>query len=302
MKVIVTGGAGFIGSHLVDALIADGAEVIVIDDFSSGHASNLNPAATLFPLDICDIQVKRLIKEIKPDVLFHLAAQADVGRSIKTPSEDARINIDGTVHLLEACVEGAVGNFVFSSTSAVYGNIERSVLTEEEATLPSSFYGFSKLAAECYITLFHKLFGLPYTILRYANVYGPRQLPKGDGGVVAVFLERLKQNEPVLIQGDGEQTRDFIYVQDVVAANLAAAKTATNATMHVSTGKSISINALLDQLAAIHDATVEKHFTDSRPGDIKHSCLSNKLAKELLDWAPAVPLMEGLEYAYRTSK
>ena len=175
------------------------------------------------------------------------------------------------------------------------------MITEEEETSPSSFYGFSKLAAESYIKLFHKLFGLPYTILRYANVYGPRQLPKGDGGVVAVFLERLKKEEPILIQGDGEQTRDFVYVQDVVAANVAAAKSATNETMHVSTGKSISINALLDQLTAIHGTPIEKRFTDPRPGDIKHSCLSNKLAKGRIGWEPVVPLVEGLEHAYRSN-
>ncbi len=302
MKALVTGGAGFIGSHLVDALILNGAEVFVIDNFSSGHSSNLNTAAALYQLDICDSQVKQLIKEIKPDVLFHLAAQADVGRSVRNPAEDARVNIDGTIHLLEACVEESVKNFIFSSTSAVYGNVEREIITEDELTSPSSFYGFSKLAAECYIKLFHKLFGLPYTILRYANVYGPRQLPKGDGGVVAVFLERLNSGEAILIQGDGEQTRDFIYVEDVVAANLAAAEYATNTAMHVSTGISISINSLLDTLTKIHGAPVETQLTDPRPGDIKHSCLSNKLANNLLGWQPVVPLVEGLEHAYRFSK
>lgn len=301
MKTVVTGGAGFIGSHLVDALLAKGADVIVIDDVSSGLLSNLNTAATLYQLDICDPEVKQLIKDIKPDVLFHLAAQADVGRSVKNPAEDARINIDGTIHLLESCVEGGVKNFVFSSTSAVYGNIEREIITEKEATSPSSFYGFSKLAAECYIKLFHKLFGLPYTILRYANVYGPRQLPKGDGGVVAVFLERLKAAETILIQGSGEQTRDFIYVQDVVKANLLAAKAPTNEVMHISTGNSISINSLLEHLIMVHGAPAETHFTEPRPGDIMHSCLSNELAKYLLDWQPEVPLAKGLEHAYRSS-
>lgn len=302
MKALVTGGAGFIGSHLVDALIANGAEVFIIDDFSSGHPSNLNTAAALYQLDICDPYVKQLIKDIKPDVLFHLAAQADVGHSVRNPAEDARVNIDGTIHLLEACVEESVKNFVFSSTSAVYGDIECGVITEEQPTSPSSFYGFSKLAAECYIKLFHKLFDLPYTILRYANVYGPRQSPKGDGGVVAVFLERLNSGEAILIQGDGEQTRDFIYVEDVVAANLAAAEYAANTAMHVSTGKSISINSLIDTLIGIHGTPVETQLADPRPGDIKHSCLSNELANDLIGWQPVVPLVEGLEHAYRFSK
>lgn len=301
MKAVVTGGAGFIGSHLVDHLLQNGAEVYVIDDLSSGNPSNLHPDATLYKLDICDDEVKRMLKGLQPDVLFHLAAQADVGRSVNNPAEDARVNIDGTINLLEGCVEGAVKKFVFSSTSAVYGNIERELITEKEPTSPTSFYGFSKLAAECYIHLFHQLFGLPYTILRYANVYGPRQMPKGDGGVVAVFLERLKKGEPIVIQGDGGQTRDFIFVKDVVAANIAAAEKMLNRAVHISTGNSISINSLIDHLETLYGMPVIKQLAAPRPGDIRHSCLSNKLVKELLGWQPVVLLAEGLAHAYEST-
>lgn len=302
MKVIVTGGAGFIGSHLVDELIIRGIEVHVIDNFSSGNTKNLNPKAILYNMDICSFQVKKLFKELKPDALFHLAAQADVGRSVENPLEDARVNINGTINLLHACVEADVQKIIFSSTSAVYGNIDRDVIIEDEATFPSSFYGLSKLTAERYIRLFYELYGLKYTILRYANVYGPRQLPKGDGGVVAVFLERLIRQEPIKVHGDGEQTRDFIFVKDVALANVAALHQADEKTLHISTGESISINNLLKLMESIHTQPITKENTPSRIGDIKHSCLSNKLAKDHLYWQPTVPLLKGLRYAYEQFK
>ncbi|CAM5207960.1 UDP-glucose 4-epimerase OS=Ureibacillus acetophenoni OX=614649 GN=SAMN05877842_104142 PE=4 SV=1 [Ureibacillus acetophenoni] len=298
MKAIVTGGAGFIGSHLVDELLLKGTEVYVIDNLNSGISSNLNPGAKFYNIDICSPQAKSLIKELRPDAVFHLAAQADVGRSIRNPSEDAKINIDGTINLLEGCVEASVRKFIFSSTSAVYGNIQQDIITEKEPTNPSSFYGLSKLVAENYIKLFSELFGLPFTILRYANVYGPRQQPKGDGGVVSVFLERLKINEPIQIHGDGEQTRDFIFVKDVVSANIAALNNADGMTLQISTGKSISINYLLESLTTIHKQPILREMVPSRTGDIKHSCLSNELAKKHLNWHPLIPLKEGLHHAY----
>ncbi|MBK3494476.1 GDP-mannose 4,6-dehydratase [Viridibacillus sp. YIM B01967] len=297
-KAIVTGGAGFIGSHLVDELLSKGTEVFVIDNFSSGNSSNLNPNAKLFNIDIGDFQIKSLIQELKPDALFHLAAQADVGRSVGNPSEDERVNINGTINLLQGCVEASVPKFIFSSTSAVYGNIQRDIITEKESTTPSSFYGLSKLAAEYYIRLFYELFGLRYTILRYANVYGPRQLPKGDGGVVSVFLDRIKRAELIKVHGDGEQTRDFIYVKDVVSANIASLHKADGKTLHISTGESISINNLLKLIEGIHRLPIKKENAPSRTGDIRHSCLSNQLAKEYLQWQPDVPLLEGLRHAY----
>jgi UDP-glucose 4-epimerase len=298
MKMIVTGGAGFIGSHLVDTLINNGIEVHVIDSLSTGKLSNLNPKATWYPFEINSPEARNVIKTIKPDAVFHLAAQADVSRSIINPLEDLHINVYGTVNLLQGCVEASVGKFIFSSTSAVYGNIERDLITEQEPTNPSSFYGLSKLTAEHYIQLYSKLYRLPYAILRYANVYGPRQLPKGDGGVIAVFLKRLKNGEPIFIHGDGTQTRDFIFVKDVVDANLAAFEHANNQTFHISTGESISINELLDHIENFHEQPISKQFKPPRIGDIQHSCLANELAKEHLQWQPSVYIEEGLSYAY----
>ncbi|MER1999323.1 MAG: NAD-dependent epimerase/dehydratase family protein, partial [Lysinibacillus sp.] len=298
MKMIVTGGAGFIGSHLVDTLISNGIEVHVIDSLSTGKLSNINPKATWYPFEINSPEARNVIKSVKPDAVFHLAAQADVSRSIINPLEDLHINVHGTVNLLQGCVEASVGKFIFSSTSAVYGDIEREIITELEPTNPSSFYGLSKLTAEQYIQLYSKLYRLPYAILRYANVYGPRQLPKGDGGVIAVFLERLKNDEPISIHGDGNQTRDFIYVKDVVDANIAAFEHAYNQIFHISTGKSIPINKLLHHFENIHEQPISKQFKPSRIGDIKHSCLANELAKEHLQWQPSIYIEEGLRYAY----
>ena len=298
MKIIVTGGAGFIGSHLVDVLIANGANVVVVDNLSSGKTENINSQATFYKENIESPFTQQLIKDVKPDALFHLAAQADVSQSIANPLMDAQTNINGTINLLRGCVEASTPKFIFSSTSAVYGNLDKEVITEDESVNPSSFYGLSKLAAEFYIQLFSNLFPLRYTILRYANVYGPRQLPKGDGGVVSVFLERLKNGEAIHIHGDGEQTRDFVFVKDVVAANLAALEHTNNETLHISTGKSVSINNLLDFLAEIHNKPIHRNFKDARIGDIRHSCLSNALAKSSLSWEPTISLSEGLKYAY----
>lgn len=298
MKMIVTGGAGFIGSHLVDTLINNGIEVYIIDNLSTGKLSNLNTKATWYPFEINSPEARNIIKAIKPDAVFHLAAQADVSRSIIDPLEDLHINVYGTVNLLQACVEASVEKFIFSSTSAVYGDIESDLITEQQPTNPSSFYGLSKLTAEYYIQLYNKLYNLPYAILRYANVYGPRQLPKGDGGVVSVFLERVKNDEPIFIHGDGTQTRDFIFVKDVADANLAAFKHANNQIFHISTGKSISINELLHYIENIHEQPIPKQFKPSRIGDIRHSCLANELAKEHLQWQPSIYIEEGLSYAY----
>ena len=222
MKAIVTGGAGFIGSHLVDELIQNGAKVHVLDNLISGYSDYVHPLAVLHTDDICSNEAQQIILREKPDVVFHLAAQADVGRSVAEPGYDADVNINGTINILEACRTASVRKVIFSSTSAVYGNLQKDLISEADFVVPISYYGLSKLTAESYIRLFYALHRLPYTILRYANVYGPRQTAKGEGGVVAVFLDNIKKGKPLMIHGDGEQTRDFIYVKDVVQANIAA--------------------------------------------------------------------------------
>jgi UDP-glucose 4-epimerase len=298
MKVAVTGGAGFIGSHLVDKLILRGDEVHVIDNLVSGQLGNVNPDAHLHIVDVCSDEAKHIIKREKPDAVFHLAAQADVGKSVRDPQYDAEVNIKGTINILEASRDVFVKKFVFASTSAVYGNLKKELISEEDLALPASYYGLSKLAAESYIRLFYELYRLPYTILRYANVYGPRQLPKGEGGVVAVFLDRIKNGESLSIHGDGKQTRDFIFVTDVVNANIAALGRGDQQTIQVSTSQRTSIIEILSTLSEIHGQLVETTLTPSRTGDIKHSCLDNKKAGQLLEWSPAIDISTGLTETY----
>jgi len=298
MKLIVTGGAGFIGSHLVDNLISSGHEVHVIDNLTTGKMDYINPKAYFHKEDITSLKARTIIVGLKPDAVFHLAAQADVGNSLQNPNYDADVNIKGTINILESCIEANVKKLIFSSTSAVYGNLNKEILSEQDSTLPASYYGLSKLTAEAYIRLFHNLYKLPYTILRYANVYGPRQLPKGEGGVIAVFINKMHKNEVINIHGDGEQTRDFIYVSDIVEANVAALKLGSQETIQVSTSKKISINNLLCCLTEIFGGSIEHTFTPAREGDIKHSCLSNEQALELLQWSPSVDISSGLKQTF----
>lgn len=298
--VVVTGGAGFIGSHLVRHLIEKGHRVHVIDDLSTGTARNIHQGATLHKEDIRSPSAFGAIVSLKPDTVFHLAAQADVQHSIKNPGEDMGINALGTLNMLEACRQGGVRKFVFASTSGVYGNLEKDLLEETDPAVPISFYGLSKFAAEHYVRLYGELFDLDWTVLRFANVYGPGQTSKGEGGVVAIFLSLLRQGMPLTVNGDGEQTRDFIYVQDVVAA-LAAAQTAgARKILHVSTAVATSVNRLVEILRQNHDGPVACVQRPDRAGDIRHSCLSNDLALAHLSWRPAYGIQEGLRLTYQS--
>ncbi|WP_144510778.1 NAD-dependent epimerase/dehydratase family protein [Bacillus sp. FJAT-22090] len=298
MKVIVSGGAGFIGSHLVDSLVSRGLEVHVLDNLVTGRSEQVNPQAHLYVVDICSEEARKIVMEIRPDAFFHLAAQADVGKSVLHPRYDADVNIIGTINMLEACHRAKVRKFIFASTSAVYGNLNKELLTEEDMSVPASYYGLSKLTAESYIRLFYELYRQSYTILRYANVYGPRQLPKGEGGVVSVFLDRIKKGGDIHVHGDGKQTRDFIFVQDIVAANIAALASGDQETVQISTSQRTSINEILNLLVDIHGIQINKQFTPPREGDIKHSCLCNKRARNLLNWYPTYTIEDGLNETY----
>ncbi|NQD64949.1 NAD-dependent epimerase/dehydratase family protein [Bacillus haikouensis] len=300
MKVIVTGGAGFIGSHLVDALIDRGDYVHVIDNLSSGKIHHINPSAKFHEIELTSPKVIDLIDKIKPEYVFHLAAQADVSKSTLFPLEDLKANVAGTVNILEACRVSGVKKIIFSSTSAVYGNTGSEMIKEDTIASPISFYGLSKLTAEYYIKLYHESFSIPYTILRYGNVYGPRQTSKGEGGVIAVFLEKLKNKEKLKVNGDGLQTRDFIYVGDVVSANIAASNSEVNATMQISTGCSTSVLQLIDLIKQIHPLPVEYYHSHDRFGDIKHSCLDNRLAIKTLNWEPVHSIGEGIRKTYQS--
>lgn len=298
--VVVTGGAGFIGSHLVRHLIGMGHRVHVIDDLSAGKAGNVPPGATLHQEDIRLPAALEAIVALQPDTVFHLAAQADVQHSIQHPREDTEINVLGTLNMLEACRQGGVRKFVFASTSGVYGNLQKDVLEETDPAVPISFYGLSKYAAEHDVRLYGELFDLDWTVLRFANVYGPGQTSKGEGGVVSIFLNQLRQGMPLTVNGDGEQTRDFIYVQDVVAALAAAQTSGKRKILHVSTGQATSVNRLVELLRLHHGQhTVCVHRPD-RAGDIRHSRLSNARALAHLNWRPAYGIEEGLQLTYQS--
>jgi UDP-glucose 4-epimerase len=297
MKIIVTGGAGFIGSHLVKTLQSEGHEVVILDDLSAGNA-DIPQDVRLYQFDVKSADAYRAVIEEQPDMLFHLAAQADVTKSILNPVQDADVNIGGTINMLEASRTAGVKKFIFASTSAVYGDIQKILIQEEDIANPISYYGLSKLSAEKYIQLFHQFYQLPYTILRYGNVYGPGQKPKGEGGVVAVFLEKLKRKEPIMIHGDGTQSRDFIFVDDIVTANIAAMQKEESGTYHASTGTSTSILDLVACFKQLHPS-LDMQFTSSRSGDISHSCLCNDKAVAQLKWLPSTSLTDGIQKAWR---
>ncbi|CAH0118476.1 UDP-glucose 4-epimerase [Paenibacillus sp. CECT 9249] len=298
MRAVVTGGAGFIGSYLVESLLAQGDEVHVIDNLSTGSLANVPGAAEFYEADVRFEQASQTIAQIRPEIVYHLAAQADVQTSVRDPFLDAHVNALGTVNLLQACVKAGVSKFILASTSAVYGNLERTAIRETDPANPISFYGISKLTAENYVRIFGALFGIRYTILRYANVYGARQTPKGEGGVVALFMERFRNGLPLIVHGDGEQTRDFIYVKDVVLANLSAKRFGDGETVHISTGLPTSVNMLASELQRIHDKPLQVNYHDPRLGDIRHSCLSNSKARETLRWNARYNIREGLRETY----
>ncbi|QCT02859.1 NAD-dependent epimerase/dehydratase [Paenibacillus algicola] len=294
MKVVVTGGAGFIGSHLVNRLVMSGYEVHVLDNLASGDAGRLHNEAILHVCDVRSEYAASRLAQIKPELIFHLAAQADVQSSIANPWLDADTNISGTLRLLEAAKATGVRKIIFASTSGVYGALDQPLITEGDPVAPISFYALSKLCGERYIQLYSQTFGLDYTILRYGNVYGPGQTPKGEGGVISVFGERLAQELPLNVYGDGNQTRDFIYVQDVVGANLAAMYKGHGEILHVSTGQSTSINRLIDLLASRLARTIIPHYHPVKAGDVYHSCLSSTKALKVLDWKAQYDMEQGL--------
>jgi UDP-glucose 4-epimerase len=295
LKIIVTGGAGFIASHIVDAYVADGHEVHVIDDFSTGQEKNLNPRAELHRFDIADPGSVRLIEEIKPGVLNHHAAQMDVRRSVADPAFDARTNIIGFITLLEACKNAQVGKVLFSSSGgAVYGDREPIPATESHETLPLSPYGVSKLTGELYLSYYRMALGLPYVALRYANIYGPRQSSAGEAGVVAIFISQLLAGKNPIINGDGKQTRDYVFVGDVVKANLAALKTNYVGPVNIGTGVETDVVAICNELRRGIAPQIEALHGPAKLGEQRRSCLDASLAGKVLGWKPEVSLQAGL--------
>ncbi|OAA28484.1 UDP-glucose 4-epimerase [Kosmotoga arenicorallina S304] len=296
-NILVTGGAGFIGSHVVNALIEKNIMPIVIDNLSSGKMENLDPRALFYQQDITDDEMMEKIFMVhKPKYVFHLAAQISVSRSVKDPIEDARINITGTLKLLELSVKYGVEKFIFSSTGgAIYGDDVSTIPTPEtEFPKPISPYGIAKFSVENYLRFYNYQHGLKYAVLRYANVYGPRQDPHGEAGVVAIFSERMLKGEEVIIFGDGENIRDYVYVSDVAKANLLAMEKLENDVINICTGIGTSVNQLFEALRKATAYAKKPTYADPRPGDLRKSILSWEKAKRLMGWEPSVKLNDGL--------
>ena len=271
MKIVVTGGAGFIASHIADAYVDRGHNVSIIDDLSTGQKRNLNSQAKIYAVDIADPKAVKLIATIKPDVLNHHAAQMDVRRSVADPTFDARINIIGFINLLEACKDAGVKKIIFSSSGgAVYGDREPIPATEEHETLPLSPYGVSKLTGELYLGYYHMAFGLPFVALRYANVYGPRQSTLGEAGVVAIFIAQLLAGKSPVINGDGKQTRDYVFVGDVVRANVAVTRRPLGANRREFAGSIAQVRRDIDSFRdiGVDELILDLHASASTAADL----------------------------------
>ncbi len=295
MRIVVTGGAGFIGSHIADAYVAAGHDVTVIDDLSSGHLENVPEQARFENLDIRSADAARVIEELRPDVLNHHAAQMNVRISVERPAFDADVNILGLLNLLEAARRAGTRKVVFASSGGtVYGEPQTFPCPESHPTHPVCPYGVSKLCGEHYLYYYSRIFGLRYVALRYANVYGPRQDPHGEAGVVAIFSQRLLAGEPCTIFGDGLQTRDYVYVGDVVRANIAALDNEHCGALNIGTGRETSVVDLFERIRAAVGVDGEAVHAEPKEGEVRRSCLDVDLARRVLGWKPQVPLDEGL--------
>lgn len=296
MKVLVTGGAGFIGSHLVDRLIQEGHEVVVVDNLSTGKRRNLNRAARFFKIDIQSWRLERVFRNERPNVVMHLAAQMDVRKSVEDPVFDAQVNVLGTLNVLQQAVRHGVRKVVFSSSGgAIYGEQETYPAPESHVTRPLSPYGISKLCGEQYLSYYQRVSGLQVVSLRYANVYGPRQDPDGEAGVVAIFIQKLLNNEQAIVNGNGRQTRDFVYVEDVVEANLAVMGQETQGIYNVGTGEETSINDVLRMLVGHTNSTCKELHGPSKHGEQVRSVVDASKIRQELSWEPRTELSEGLK-------
>lgn len=311
-NVLVTGGAGFIGSHVADAFLAAGDRVWVVDDLSSGKRENLSPEVEFLEADIGSPEVRELFRQVGFDVVCHHAAQIDVRVSVADPRKDARINIDGLLNLLEGARETGTRRVVYvSSGGVVYGEPEQRPTPETAPKLPLSPYGVTKLSGEHYLHYYHRVHGMEYVALRYSNVFGPRQDPHGEAGVVAIFCKRLLAGQGLTVFGDGEQTRDYVFVRDVVSANLRAAEMDVPAAadsldavgFNVGTGQGTSVNRLAEILEEISGNAPERTYAEERKGELRHSTLDISKFGEA-GWQPAYSLEEGLRetYAYIASR
>ncbi len=297
MNTLVTGGAGFIGSHLVDALISEGHRVTVMDDLSNSSTKYLNDGADFRQANILDLQeLKKGFEFCSPSFVFHLAAHASVSESVRDPQYDAQVNILGTINVLELCKEFKVNRLVFSSTGgALYGEPKYLPADEDHPTHPLSPYGASKLAAEAFIESISSLSGMNYSILRYGNVYGPRQSPYGEAGVVAIFIDALLRGESPMIFGDGLHQRDYVYVEDVVKANLLSLQSSGNEKFNIGTNSSTSVKDIYDLVSRALDSKTPAIYKDERIGDVRSIYLNSDRANEKLKWKPTIDIDNGIK-------
>lgn len=300
MRVLVTGGAGFIGSHVSDSMIKAGHEVAVVDDLSSGKRENVPDEARFYEMDVRS-GCERVFEDFRPEAVVHQAAQMDVRRSVAEPDFDADVNILGTVRLLQNCVDHGVKKVLFASTGgAIYGEQDEFPATEDHPQRPISPYGVSKLSGERYLYYFNVQHGLPYVALRYANVYGPRQDPHGEAGVVAIFCGRLARGETSTINGTGEQTRDYVFVKDVARANLLALENDVSpGAYNVGTGVETNVNELYELLREGAGKDLPPEHGPAKPGEQMRSCVDPSLAGRALGWRPGVEIASGLKETLR---
>jgi UDP-glucose 4-epimerase len=296
MKILITGGAGFIASNIADRYLESGHEVVIVDNLVTGQRENIPAAAKFYEMDICEEAIKNVFEMERPDIVNHHAAQLDVRKSVADPIYDANINILGSINLLQNCIKFGVNKFIFASTGgAIYGEQDYFPADENHSTRPISPYGITKLTTEKYLHFYNLVHGLKYTVLRYANVYGPRQNPHGEAGVVAIFSKKMLKNEQPIINGGGKQTRDYVFVGDVVNANELALTGGDNKIYNIGTGIESDVNELFHKIAQFVDHPVEEVHGPGQPGEQLRSVLDYSFIKKELGWEPAVDLEAGLK-------
>ena len=308
-KILVTGGAGFIGSHLVDALIEKGHKVVVVDNLSTGKKENINKKAKFYKIDICSPKIGEIFKKEKPEICFHFAAQINVRKSVEDPIFDAKVNILGSLNVIQNFINSQKSKiknlkFIFASTGgAIYGDATKIPTPENYPANPISPYGIAKLTVENYLKFYKENFGLKFISLRFSNVYGPRQDPKGEAGVVAIFIEKLLKGERPIIFGNGNQTRDFIFVEDVVSACLKTMEyKGKKEIFNIGTGIETSINELYKIISELLKTKIKPKYVPQKPGDLKRSCLDISLTKKELKWVSKFSLKEGLQKTIESLK
>lgn len=296
MKILITGGAGFIGSHIADRYIELGHEVVIVDNLITGQRENIPAKATFYEMDICDSGLSAVFEKEKPQLVSHQAAQMDVRKSVDDPIYDATVNVLGGLNVMQNCVKHAVQKVVFASTGgAIYGEQDYFPADENHPLRPLSPYGVTKLTTEKYLYFYQQTYGLRYTILRYANVYGPKQNPHGEAGVVAIFSTKMLKGEQPVINGDGRQTRDYVYVGDVVRANEIALSGADNRIYNIGTGIETDVNVLFHKIREALGLDIAEVHGPAKPGEQLRSVLDTSLIRKEQGWKPAVTLEEGLK-------